>query len=231
MSHHPGYLGGLDKAGAHGKVSPYFATYSSETIFHVATLMPDLESKKSVILKDYVLVLWMEDEFDQANIIESVFKSAGCLILIHPLVNGLFQVKVIGREEVSLLLGKLIKQTSHPGPLVDNVLVRKELLAPLVRITAMNAYGDVRSVREGTVKPYQVRKKLIEELGARFRKDENITNFFASTFTTSRATTSTSSSHPIQNPRASAKWSNMPSKPSSPLSSSPRVIGGSFRKN
>jgi hypothetical protein len=86
VSEHQGLVGGIDR-NQPDMVAPYFATYSTEVIFHVNTLLPNEgEQKKSLITKDYVLVLWMEDDVSDIKTIGEppVFKSSPVHIIIHP---------------------------------------------------------------------------------------------------------------------------------------------------
>jgi len=61
---HNGFIGGLDKK-ANGEFAPYYSTYNTEVIFHVATLMPNVNDeangKFKKISSDHVIIVWCED--------------------------------------------------------------------------------------------------------------------------------------------------------------------------
>ncbi len=78
--------------------APYYANYSTEVIFHCATLVPtdDWQTKKSLISRNSVLILWIEDDLE-TNYYghwDGIFKSSEVHIVIHPLQCGLYQVLV-----------------------------------------------------------------------------------------------------------------------------------------
>jgi hypothetical protein len=62
------------------------------------------------------------------------------------------------------------------------LLVRKESLGHLVRATAMNAHRFIQLLREGAHWPLADRKALIEDISAKFKKEEAIEQFYASLF-------------------------------------------------
>jgi hypothetical protein len=56
--------GGLDRNGANGKSSIYYADHSNELMFHVVTMMPSVKNdeqqidKKKFISNDSVHIVW-----------------------------------------------------------------------------------------------------------------------------------------------------------------------------
>jgi len=176
---HPGFVGGLDLGTMTGEVAPYYSNYSTEVIFHVSTLMMNSPNdseqahKKRLINKDHVLIVWIEDDVENYSY-ESIFKPFNEIhIVIHPLANGMYQVRVVSKD----------KETSNVGPLLDNMMLRKDVLASLVRTTAINGTQKVESIKGDPVKPYAARKKLIEDIAAKFKREESVEQFFTSIFT------------------------------------------------
>jgi len=70
----------------------------------------------------------------------------------------------------TLALRRPTVQVGFFGPLVDRMVVSRPVLAPLVRMTAMNAFRRVRALEAESASnsaPYANRLKLIQELTAK----------------------------------------------------------------
>jgi len=78
-------------------------------------------------------------------------------IVVYPLTNGLFRIQVFRKPGLNLF-----------GPLLDGMVVRKELLGQLVRQTAMNANRYVRYNTQGYEPPYPTRHRYLNDLAQRF---------------------------------------------------------------
>eukprot|EP01119_Soliformovum_irregulare_P013034 TRINITY_DN3433_c0_g4_i1.p1 TRINITY_DN3433_c0_g4~~TRINITY_DN3433_c0_g4_i1.p1 ORF type:complete len:1246 (+),score=344.03 TRINITY_DN3433_c0_g4_i1:113-3850(+) len=167
---HPGYLGGIDRSQG---VLPYHASYANETIFHVASLMSSEDQKRAILPKDYVTVMWVEDEVTNLSLFDNLVKTCPFIVAIHPLPSGLYHLRLVSRE---------IKDVKSLGPLRDNLITRKEMLASLVRLTCINVYREIQAIKEGSIKPYEIRRRLIEEMSSRFRREETIDQFLMSSY-------------------------------------------------
>jgi len=169
---HKGYLGGLDKKMTTGPVALYYANSTMEVIFHEITLMPTVENDEQQILKkrhvgnDIVHIVWSEHCRNyKPDTITSQFNDAH--IVIYPLPNGLFRVQIFRKEEKIPLF----------GPLIHGMAINKQLLAQLVRATAINANRYVRYNTEGYMRPYPTRQKQLAEITSRYKTNKEFTPF------------------------------------------------------
>jgi len=172
---HTGFTGGLDRNLSAGKESIYYATATNEIMFHVATMMPTREDeqqieKKKHIGNDFVHIIWSEHKRDyKPTTITSHFN--GAHIVIYPLPNGLFRIQVFRKERLSFF-----------GPLLDGMVVNKEILVPLVRQTAINASRRARNLSKGFKKPFPTRNAFIKEVLLRYKVDKTFDEFLASLY-------------------------------------------------
>lgn len=173
MQHHSEFLGGLDPRLTTGMYAPYWSNDSTEVIFHVVTRMPSNFSDKQQIHKkrqvgnDHVHIVWCEYERDYLpSTIVSHFNDVH--IIIYPLKNGLFRIQIYRKEEKVPLF----------GPLMNGMVVTKENLAPLVRLTAINANRAVRYNTQGYAHPYPTRKKYIADIISRYAIENNSSEYF-----------------------------------------------------
>jgi len=128
-----GHMGGLEKLPKEqvGSHTPYYANPLVEFVFHEAIRMPNTddpisENKKRHIGNEYVHIVWSEHVASYLPwTIISQFNS--CHIIIYPLTNGLYRIQLAKKPEIA----------STAGPLIHNFVLHKQLLAPLVRQTAV----------------------------------------------------------------------------------------------
>jgi len=164
---HRGYLGGLDPKQTTGVSAPYYANSIMEVIFHEITSMPTNPTdnqqihKKRHVGNDIVHIVYSEDTSDYApTTITSQFNDAH--VVVYPLPNGLFRIQVYRKENVQVF-----------GPLVHGMCINKELLAPLVRQTAINANRYVRyntgGYNVGYTRPFPTRRRALDEIVERFK--------------------------------------------------------------
>ncbi|ETO17561.1 hypothetical protein RFI_19759 [Reticulomyxa filosa] len=137
LSVHEGFVGGLD-ASSTGRFACYFATGTYEIIFHVATRMRVREGdtqyteRKRHVGNDHVNIVWTEHTRSYLpDTISTDFNTVN--IVIYPLRNGLFRIQIHKKDKVGSF-----------GPLVNNMVVRQHVLAPLVRLTALEANRAVQ---------------------------------------------------------------------------------------
>jgi len=76
------------------------------------------------------------------------------------------------------------------------MVVSKTVLAPLARMTAINANRAVRSLKKENKKPLPFRASLIREICERYRTDRPVDEYFASFFITDDRPLSLSGSSP-----------------------------------
>ncbi|KAL7714038.1 Rap/Ran GTPase-activating protein [Entamoeba marina] len=157
---HNGFLGGLDKNYmSTGKNIRYFADATKEVIFHDITLMPTQKddsqqlTKKRHVGNDYVHIVWNESGEYSPTTITSQFNAAH--IIVEPIGNGLHRIRIWRKQNVRQF-----------GPLMDGMIVGKELLPTLVRETAVNANYccSLNISPDDYLKPYLRRTTLIKEI-------------------------------------------------------------------
>lgn len=172
---HNGFLGTLDRNIQSGQVNtaPYWANHGTEVLFHVATLMPSTMSgsdKRRQVTNVYAMVVWAEcmDEFTPQVIWKKVRHNI-VLIVVSPMPNGLYHVKVFSKNE-----------TSGIGPIVDGCVLSKDVLGHLVRDTAISAH---RKENHDQDTPQQHREQCLQDIYDRFRMDCNLESFYTQQFT------------------------------------------------
>ncbi|KAL3309023.1 Ral GTPase-activating protein subunit alpha-2, partial [Cichlidogyrus casuarinus] len=156
LAKHQGFMGGLD-ARINGASTPYYSNSTTEVIFHTSTCMPsdcdDAVNRKFKHLgNDEVMIIWSEHWRPfRRSMLRTEFGDV--LIVIYPLRNGLFNVKVQKQSNVPFF-----------GPLNESSLVTAELLPLLVRQTAINASRAVRSIRLDVREHFEERADLLQRI-------------------------------------------------------------------
>ena len=112
----------------------YFANGLYELIFHVPSLMPTNYSddqqieKKKYVGNDLIHIVWNENEREyMGGTISGAFNFAH--IVIHQMKNGLYRIQIAKKEDTLKFF----------GPLFNGMVVPFQILAPLIRYTAINA--------------------------------------------------------------------------------------------
>jgi hypothetical protein len=117
------------------------------------------QEQKRHVGNDIVHIVYSEHARDYHPVtITSQFNDAH--VVVYPLPDGLFRVQVFRKPGVGLF-----------GPLIDGMVVRKELVGQLVRQTAMNANRYVRYSTQGYEPPYPTRRRYLNDLAHRFSLD------------------------------------------------------------
>jgi len=152
--------------------------------------------KKKHLGNDHVQVVWCEFGRDyRPSTISSQFNDVH--IVIYPLVSTAANSALHGLDPShhdatssshssssssssssaldSCLYRVQILRKSHVrpfGPLQDGMVLRGSVLAPLVRLTALNANRSVRYAQATFVRPMPTRRRYIEEMAEKFCKEE-----------------------------------------------------------
>jgi len=158
IARHCGYVGGLDRSGSVGTTLPYWRNAMNELVIHEVTRMPTIHKDPQQILKkrhvgnDIIHVIWSEHSRDyKPQTIVSQFNDAH--IMIFPLPNGLFRIRVAQKREVAPF-----------GPLIHNMAVPKELLPALARQTAVVANSVVRFSHEHYMGQFAARRNAVIDI-------------------------------------------------------------------
>jgi hypothetical protein len=173
LQKHVGFKGGL-RPDITGPTTRYHATYSSEVVFHVATMMPTLhnteqEHKRNLIYLDRVLIIWMENITEYNDLVFANHFRAAIKLLVVPLNNELYRVRILYDKDRSLL-----------GPLTDENVVTRHTLATLIRQTAIN--GAILERERETAKPPLIRRAMVEDFIRKFKQTPMLYEFYAEQF-------------------------------------------------
>uniref|UniRef100_A0A3P8U9U3 Rap-GAP domain-containing protein n=1 Tax=Cynoglossus semilaevis TaxID=244447 RepID=A0A3P8U9U3_CYNSE len=139
LTTHCGFMGGLQRNRSTGQTTPYYATSTTEVIYHVSTRMPhdqdhNLTKKLRHLGNDEVHIVWSEHSRDyRRGIIPTEFGDV--LIVIYPMKNHMYSIHILKKPEVPFF-----------GPLFDGAIVDMKVLPPLVRATAVNASRALKSL-------------------------------------------------------------------------------------
>ena len=68
------------------------------------------------------------------------------------------------------------------GPLQDGMIVNKAMLAPLARLTAVNANRAVRALKKENKRPFPFRAGLIREMYERYKAERSFDDYFSTFF-------------------------------------------------
>uniref|UniRef100_A0A8C6PTI1 Ral GTPase activating protein catalytic subunit alpha 1 n=1 Tax=Nothobranchius furzeri TaxID=105023 RepID=A0A8C6PTI1_NOTFU len=139
LTTHCGFMGGLQRNRSTGQTTPYFATSTTEVIYHVSTRMPhdqdqNLTKKLRHLGNDEVHIIWSEHSRDyRRGIIPTEFGDV--LIIIYPMKNHMYSIQILKKPEVLFF-----------GPLFDGAVVDMKILPTMVRATAINASRALKSL-------------------------------------------------------------------------------------
>uniref|UniRef100_A0AAV2JAW9 Rap-GAP domain-containing protein n=1 Tax=Knipowitschia caucasica TaxID=637954 RepID=A0AAV2JAW9_KNICA len=139
LTSHCGFMGGLQRNRSTGQTTPYYATSTTEVIYHVSTRMPhdqdhNLTKKLRHLGNDEVHIVWSEHSRDyRRGIIPTEFGDV--LIIIYPMKNHMYSIHILKKPEVPFF-----------GPLFDGAVVDMKILPTMVRATAINASRALKSL-------------------------------------------------------------------------------------
>jgi len=99
-----------------------------------------------------VNIIWTD--YGREYIVDTIYSHFNQVqIVIYPLNNGLYRIKIHKKDTVGMLF----------GPLLNNMIIREHLLSILVRITSLNANRTVRYATSIYTRPSVERKKYLNE--------------------------------------------------------------------
>uniref|UniRef100_A0A3Q3KNR6 Rap-GAP domain-containing protein n=1 Tax=Monopterus albus TaxID=43700 RepID=A0A3Q3KNR6_MONAL len=157
LATHCGFMGGLQRNRSTGQTTPYYATSTTEVIYHVSTRMPhdqdhNLTKKLRHLGNDEVHIVWSEHSRDyRQGIIPTEFGDV--LIIIYPMKNHMYSVHILKKPEVPFF-----------GPLFDGAIVDMKILPTMVRATAINASRALKSLIPLYQNFYEERARYLENI-------------------------------------------------------------------
>ncbi|KAM9356466.1 ral GTPase-activating protein subunit alpha-1 isoform 2-T2 [Pholidichthys leucotaenia] len=157
LTTHCGFMGGLQRNRSTGQTTPYYATSTTEVIYHVSTRMPhdqdhNLTKKLRHLGNDEVHIVWSEHSRDyRRGIIPTEFGDV--LIIIYPMKNHLYSIHILKKPEVPFF-----------GPLFDGAIVDMNILPTMVRATAINASRALKSLIPLYQNFYEERARYLETI-------------------------------------------------------------------
>lgn len=144
----------------------YYANAIYELVLHVATRMQTVLKdeqqleKKKYVGNDSIHIVWNEnDRAYRPGTITSAFNFVH--IVIHPLRNGLYQVKIRKKKDAK---GTLV---IFFGPILTGMVLPMSLLPTLLRYTAINARKNVNYKMIRLSNPLHERRKTLEKIIAK----------------------------------------------------------------
>ncbi|XP_041810538.1 ral GTPase-activating protein subunit alpha-1 isoform X3 [Chelmon rostratus] len=157
LTTHCGFMGGLQRNRSTGQTTPYYATSTTEVIYHVSTRMPhdqdhNLTKKLRHLGNDEVHIVWSEHSRDyRRGIIPTEFGDV--LIIIYPMKNHMYSIHILKKPEVPFF-----------GPLFDGAIVDVKILPTMVRATAINASRALKSLIPLYQNFYEERARYLETI-------------------------------------------------------------------
>ncbi|XP_078796508.1 ral GTPase-activating protein subunit alpha-1 isoform X4 [Oryzias latipes] len=157
LTTHCGFMGGLQRNRSTGQTTPYYATSTTEVIYHVSTRMPhdqdqNLTKKLRHLGNDEVHIIWSEHSRDyRQGIIPTEFGDV--LIIIYPMKNHMYSIHILKKPEVPFF-----------GPLFDGAIVDMKILPTMVRATAINASRALKSLIPLYQNFYEERARYLETI-------------------------------------------------------------------
>ncbi|XP_061551468.1 LOW QUALITY PROTEIN: ral GTPase-activating protein subunit alpha-1 [Phycodurus eques] len=157
LTTHCGFMGGLQRNRSTGQTTPYYATSTTEVIYHVSTRMPhdqdhNLTKKLRHLGNDEVHIVWSEHSRDyRRGIIPTEFGDV--LIVIYPMKNHMYSIHILKKPEVPFF-----------GPLFDGAIVDMKILPTMVRATAVNASRALKSLIPLYQNFYEERARYLETI-------------------------------------------------------------------
>uniref|UniRef100_A0AAQ4S7F1 Ral GTPase activating protein catalytic subunit alpha 1 n=1 Tax=Gasterosteus aculeatus aculeatus TaxID=481459 RepID=A0AAQ4S7F1_GASAC len=157
LATHCGFMGGLQRNRSTGQTTPYYATSTTEVIYHVSTRMPhdqdhNLTKKLRHLGNDEVHIVWSEHSRDyRRGIIPTEFGDV--LIIIYPMKNHMYSIHILKKPEVPFF-----------GPLFDGAVVDMDILPTMVRATAINASRALKSLIPLYQNFYEERARYLETI-------------------------------------------------------------------
>ncbi|KAM4542597.1 ral GTPase-activating protein subunit alpha-1 isoform 4-T4 [Odontesthes bonariensis] len=157
LTTHCGFMGGLQRNRSTGQTTPYYATSTTEVIYHVSTRMPhdqdhNLTKKLRHLGNDEVHIIWSEHSRDyRRGIIPTEFGDV--LIIIYPMKNHMYSIHILKKPEVPFF-----------GPLFDGAIVDMKILPTMVRATAINASRALKSLIPLYQNFYEERARYLETI-------------------------------------------------------------------
>ena len=180
--------------------------------------MPPTSSTKHVLQSDLVRVVWMENRLDLYRI--SPKPSSPARILIHPLDNGLFHMRVLVSPN----------RDSSIGPLNSSAILSKHLLGPVIRETAQSLHRFFTlhnsKIEHTPAEQIDTRRGIIREIVDIWRRSASVDVYYQGMFglTGTVVPSSNSSRQSLVVPPSSSFSALQNNDPSTPKISTPKPL-------
>ncbi|RNA27373.1 ral GTPase-activating subunit alpha-1 [Brachionus plicatilis] len=172
---HEGFMGGLQHVSSQLKSAPYYSNSLCEVLFHVSTQMNNANDQNKIskwrhLGNDSVQIIWSEHTKDyDRSILATEF--ADVIICVYPLSNGLYRVQIIKKASVGFF-----------GPLFDGAILHKNIMAHLVRATAINASRVLLSSTKGYQDFYVHRAHAISNIVNKLTEKQTFEQFVSDVY-------------------------------------------------
>jgi hypothetical protein len=142
----------------------------SHSVGNALSDVPEVEKQEA----ENVAVIWLEDLHNLGTLSAQLPSHILIYIVVHPQLDcsGLYNIRLMSRSSIpEELLVCSINQ--HVGPLVDNMTIGEEGLAPLLRQTVSNIIKSHKIAKNTYRKPNLLRRQIIEEICNRHAGSRN----------------------------------------------------------
>ncbi|XP_029349383.1 ral GTPase-activating protein subunit alpha-1 isoform X2 [Echeneis naucrates] len=217
LTTHCGFMGGLQRNRSTGQTTPYYATSTTEVIYHVSTRMPhdqdqNLTKKLRHLGNDEVHIVWSEHSRDyRRGIIPTEFGDV--LIVIYPMKNHMYSIHILKKPEVPFF-----------GPLFDGAIVDMKILPTMVRATAINASRALKSLIPLYQNFYEERARYLETIVQHHQEPTTFEDYAARVYSPAPCTHLPSDPEAaLADKRSDRDWFIHPSSPPGSAGSSARA--------
>lgn len=178
LATHHGYIAGLHPE-VTGKTAIYHANHELELVYHVAPRMPyasltEQQYKRRLLLEDKVAIVWLEKASDFKGFDFVKDSLAHTLIVIVPLCPQFARIQILKRPDPSVTASQAASVTCAVGPLVNELIISRNVLPSLVRGTVIN----MLSAQSHFDRPHLARQRAINDFIKKHKNDKALTQVY-----------------------------------------------------
>ncbi|KAJ5072634.1 hypothetical protein M0811_01649 [Anaeramoeba ignava] len=130
----------------------YYSSFLDEVIFHLPSALTTEESRKAIIQNDSVIIVWCDDPRPFVPDLIRTPKNQ-VFIVIRPFFTSLYSIQIFNYSTHDIIC----------GPLLNNSIVARPLLAHFVRLTALNYSKELAFQNDSLPNPSVIRKNHIQK--------------------------------------------------------------------